>query len=1083
MAQRKCLPLTRRPRQARLLTPASAALITATCIGVWLSGAVARSAGVEGSVQAVATGRGTPVALAAADFDEDGVPDLLSGYDAQGAGVVTLHRGNVDSIYPNTPAARERKRAGHFTAGPFLPSPRVFAIPGAPDFLHAGDFDADGHFDVIAASQRGSAWLLRGKGTGTLARAERIALPGGVTAMAVGDINGPDGLADVAFTIATKQQSQLFVFAGDHGAANAVPEMQPLAGQGTAVALGDFDDDRALDVAVAAGEEILVIHGRTRQSAAATSSLAAPAIERRSLPFAVSSMVAGRFTGDRRTALAVVSNSGEVHVLTIDAPAVENGIAQAASSGWTSRVAAQGLGTGGGRLVRARTTNAAADDLLLVERAGGSLRVLAAAGELPTRALGQAAAVLPMRLDADARDDLVMLRPGDSTPAVAMTLAATSLVVVNTSDSGAGSLRQAILDANATAGDDIITFDIPGPGPHTIVPLTPLPPVFPTSTVTGGPVLIDGTSEPDFAGTPVIEISGAVVGSSGAGLTIATSGVVIRGLVINRFAVGIHLVGLDGPSVTDSFVEGNYIGTDLSGSVDLGNGIGIIAGTGGTDSLVHRTTIGGTVLAARNVIAGNDGDAITAGGGANRILGNLIGTDASGSQRLENAGRGVFIALSSLSQIGGPDPGSRNVISGSGGDAIWFDESGPEFVSNNFIGTDLSGEHAIGNGGHGLRVPDSGVTVTGNVISGNGGHGVLTAGTNASVVLQGNHIGTNSAGTVALGNAGNGVTAAAGEQRVTGNLISGNLGHGLALEGLGSSVQGNRIGTDVTGTLALGNRGDGVRSFVAPNAIGGEAPGAGNIIAFNGGAGVGLVGEFAVGTPILSNAIFANDGLGIDHGVDGVTQNDICDADEGAAGLQNFPVITSVSGSSSSTTIRGQLNTAANASVLLQFFSSASADPSGFGEGATLLGSTTVITDSACNAAFDVTLPATVPPGHVVTATATAASEFGPLTSEFSQAVAFVPVTSEEAIRALVSQVGDLVDQGELNRLAGFVLTLKLQAALFFVEHDRPRVAAQQLRGFVHLVEVLVRVGQLGPSQGQALIDAARAILVGLETS
>lgn len=223
MAPRTCRPFARRARVTTLLRPARVALMTTACIGLWLSKPMAGGAGLEGSLEQVSCGGATPVALAAADFDEDGMPDLLSGYATHGGGVLTLHRGNVDALYPNTSAARERRRAGRRAATPFRLSPRAFALAGAPAFLHAGDFDADGHADVIAATQGGEAWLLRGTGSGSLGPAERIALPGDVTAMAVGDINGPDGLADVAFAIATKQQFQLLVFAGDHGAANAVP--------------------------------------------------------------------------------------------------------------------------------------------------------------------------------------------------------------------------------------------------------------------------------------------------------------------------------------------------------------------------------------------------------------------------------------------------------------------------------------------------------------------------------------------------------------------------------------------------------------------------------------------------------------------------------------------------------------------------------------------------------------------------------------------------------------------------------------------------------------------------------------------
>src|SRR5512135_798334 len=84
---------------------------------------------------------------------------------------------------------------------------------------------------------------------------------------------------------------------------------------------------------------------------------------------------------------------------------------------------------------------------------------------------------------------------------------ANTYTVTNTNDSGAGSLRQAILDANANAGADTITFNIPGSGPFLILPLSLLPPLT-------GDTTLDGTTQPGYAGTPLIELSTF----SGAGL-------------------------------------------------------------------------------------------------------------------------------------------------------------------------------------------------------------------------------------------------------------------------------------------------------------------------------------------------------------------------------------------------------------------------------------------------------------------------------------------------------------------------------------------------------------------------------------
>jgi hypothetical protein len=114
------------------------------------------------------------LALAAGDFDEDGVPDLVTGYGRGSAGILVVHRGNVDSIYPNTPAARERalvdRRPITDQPPPFLAPGRVLDLSVAPSFLAAGDFDADGHCDILAAARGGRALvLLKGDGRGGFA--------------------------------------------------------------------------------------------------------------------------------------------------------------------------------------------------------------------------------------------------------------------------------------------------------------------------------------------------------------------------------------------------------------------------------------------------------------------------------------------------------------------------------------------------------------------------------------------------------------------------------------------------------------------------------------------------------------------------------------------------------------------------------------------------------------------------------------------------------------------------------------------------------------------------------------------------
>ena len=204
---------------------------------------------------------------------------------------------------------------------------------------------------------------------------------------------------------------------------------------------------------------------------------------------------------------------------------------------------------------------------------------------------------------------------GSSPLAVALTAPASMFVVTTAGDSGAGSLRQAILDANAHSGADTIVFNIPGSGLHTITPSTALPTI-------SDPVTIDGSTQPGFTGSPIIELNGSQAGANVDGLRITAGSSVVSGLVINRFSSdGVELSGNGG-----NIVEGCFIGTDATGTVDRGNAFR------GLNIASSNNTIGGTAAAARNVISGNDNTGIfmTAGTTGNLVQGNFIGTERRG---------------------------------------------------------------------------------------------------------------------------------------------------------------------------------------------------------------------------------------------------------------------------------------------------------------------------------------------------------------------------------------------------------------------------------------------------------------------
>ncbi len=527
----------------------------------------------------------------------------------------------------------------------------------------------------------------------------------------------------------------------------------------------------------------------------------------------------------------------------------------------------------------------------------------------------------------------------------------TAYLVQSTADDGStGTLRWAINQVNENPGLGTIDFDIPGTGVQQIALLSALPQIT-------NPVLIDGTSEAtsqgENAGPPLIQIDGSAAGTGCNGLVLAGGQSVVQGLVISGFS-GAGIV-LDGGS--GNLVQGNQVGTDPSGTIARPNGVGIdVLGS-------SSNTIGGTAAGAANLISGNQGPGIelvssTEDSTANLIAGNLIGTAAGGSSPLGNQGSGILIQGATGNSIGATGSAAGNVVSANLQNGIELTSGATaNLIAGNLIGTTADGLHALGNQKDGILL--------------------------------------NSATSTTIGGPGEG------------NVISGNLGNGVEtlISAPDNLLEGNDIGTDGSGMLALGNGGNGVSLGSSGNTVGGLASGVGNTVAYNGtgsvGAGVQLDGLVNQDT-ILSNSIHDNAGLGINLG-NGPTPN----RQPGTAGpnnFQNYPIFTSAKTDGTTTTIIGALMGTPNSTYTVQIFWSPSPDPSGYGEGQYLICTTSAATDSTGNCTFTLTLPVAPPPGAAISATAT--DDAGD-TSEFSPDFSIKGVTSlNVSIVAAPSPVG-----------------------------------------------------------------------------
>jgi hypothetical protein len=625
--------------------------------------------------------------------------------------------------------------------------------------------------------------------------------------------------------------------------------------------------------------------------------------------------------------------------------------------------------------------------------------------------------------------------------------------VTNTASNGVGSLAAAIYGANLDPDLTHINFDIPGAGPHVIA--------VPFNLVATQPIEIRGYVQPGSTratattpAAPKIVLDGS--NTTDRGLTLEGDDSLVEGLVVQRFAIsGIQLTGDDsavkgcfvgtdangtgalgnGAGIAVNFghraqiggelpadrnvisgndvgvfifadstdVEGNYIGTDKTGTLDLGNDVGIEI-SGGTGA-----SIGGDTVEKRNLISGN-GTGVSIVGSDNRVEGNLIGTDKNGTAAIPNID-GVEIQPGSFdNMIGGVD-GAGNVISGNTlgfGVLVFGDEN---VVAGNKIGTDINGLAALPNNigvqvmGHENYVGTY-IEGSGNVISGNATDGLVIRPLTAPLptegnYVQGNLIGVDATGNTALGNGGHGVLVRdasyqmiGGTDEGAGNTIGGNGGDGIFVEtvaansGVANAIAGNHIGNGAPALLSLANDGSGVRVVGGTSTwIGGPLLGQGNRIAYNLSDGVTI--ESGLGHAVLGNSIVGNGGLGIDLGPDGVTANDgLGDPDTGANRLQNFPRITNVVASGGALTVSWELQALPNIDVRIELFSSRFCDVSGNGEADRFQASAAATTDATGYASGTIAIPVSPGAGHQLAATATQIG-FGLIrnTSELSRCV------------------------------------------------------------------------------------------------
>lgn len=505
-------------------------------------------------------------------------------------------------------------------------------------------------------------------------------------------------------------------------------------------------------------------------------------------------------------------------------------------------------------------------------------------------------------------------------------LSAATYTVSNLNNSGAGSLRQAMTNANSNVGPDTIKFTVSG----TISPTSQLPSLTDNRTIIDAYDRWSGTW-PD--GSPGDTINGSSAGYSSHGIVINGADYCeIRGLYIRSFRGGrgimldgsaqYNTIGGTGPGmrnvIVDNATEGIMLySSDCRYNKIIGNYVGVRAdGTTadsndeGVEIFGWYNTLGGSTAAERNIISGNTprrGIEIERYAAYNVVKGNYIGTDKTGTIAVPNTiGIGIMrdeVAQPNYNIIGGTSPGDRNIISGNTGAGISIPDVNPDYgywsssngnvVIGNWIGLNVNGN---------ALPQDTGIAITAgvsdtigglsagarNVISGNTLYGIYISGYSAdNHIIQGNYIGSDPTGTAPRPN-GTGIfiggsadaNLVGGTSPAARNIISGNTNYGINITGSGTNyntVKNNYIGTDVTGAANLGNGSSGIRiaNGTQNDTIG--VAGQGNIIAYNGAGstGIALVSDNSTRQIRISgNSFFNNSGLAIDLNNNGVTLND-----------------------------------------------------------------------------------------------------------------------------------------------------------------------------------------------------------------
>ena len=722
-------------------------------------------AGDSETTEALRSGSAQPLVLATGDFDGDGAPDLVTGYNYFGSGILTLQRGNIDAFVPKDLKIYDRAAQGQLPSS-FLRTAQTTQLPEAPDFLLVGDFNGDGHKDVLTAARGGGLYLIVGDGRGGFEAPERLELPGQVTALTAGAFGHAEGWLAVIAAVVGPQGPALAVFNQDTSGLSRTPTICSLPAEATTLVLGPLDDDPYFDLGVAAGQEIIIVHG---QKPAAPVSDGEPIdlqsrMEHIDLGFSLRGLAAGTFIPDGvpRMDLAALSSDGTIHLLQrseLNPPPLVDVASQYAGvspyqvraelrtrfleqvkasakvpmwlpdgkQSWTEvreldvSIAPPGPDAPAALLTTANISARRADDLLLLDAASRQVHVLIdGSSSLVTQAANTSApalsrvpvsfdvesapvAVLPMPQKISGERDLVVLSAGQISPAAVPLAVTATFTVTKIADTNDGACNAdcSLREAALAANLTAGVNTINVPGNLGTYNLS----INNPGTLASGTLALPDL-EIGSAGSPT-NANVTVVGISGTPIinqTIANNDVITTGFT-NTGAVAIVTLSLQNLEIKGGTFTGIFTGAD--------DGAGHIANTTITNCNVHNNS--------------NADATFGQGGGHQNQCGTLSvqsSTYASNSATNSVRGQGGAIFYDIVNPSGQCSTGDFTVTNST-------------FTSNiSSVQTGFPGGGAfiaIINSA-GTAVPISGSTFTSNQENGGGDGGAIASSTNTRVI-------------------------------------------------------------------------------------------------------------------------------------------------------------------------------------------------------------------------------------------------------------------------------------------------------------------------------------------------------------